>query len=80
MARKSVAPCTGEGMVVRRILMDAREVVFFKGIIEAHEGLAAVFAERGGELAVAAPESRGAELDVVLSDLAGEIRLVRLGP
>jgi hypothetical protein len=78
MARKSVAPCIGDGMVVRRILMDAREVVYFKGIIEAHDGLAAVFAERGGELWVAATESRGAELDVVLDDLSREIRIVAL--
>jgi hypothetical protein len=80
MARKSVAPCIGDEMVVRRILMDAREVVFFKGIVEAHEGLAAVFAERGGELTLAAPEPRGAELDAVLDDLSSEIRFVRLGP
>jgi hypothetical protein len=77
MGRKSVAPCIGDGMVVRRILMEAREVVFFKGIIEAHDGLAAVFAERGGELWLASPDSRGAELDLVLDDLAAEIRFLR---
>ncbi|HEY4016206.1 MAG TPA: hypothetical protein VGM06_22880 [Polyangiaceae bacterium] len=78
MARKSVAPCIGDEMVVRRILMEAREVVFFKGIVEAHEGLAAVFAERGGELTLAAPDSRGAELDAILLELSREIRFVRL--
>ena len=46
---EAVAPCVGEGMVVRRVLVRARDVVFFKGIIEASEGLAAVFAERGGD-------------------------------
>ena len=78
MARKAVAACVGEGMVVRRVVMPARDVVFFKGIIEASEGLAAVFAEAGGDLTVAAPRERGPELDAVLEELAGEIRFVRV--
>ena len=58
MARKAVTPCVGDGMVVRRVVMRARDVVFFKGIVEASEGLAAVHAERGGDLLVAAPSDR----------------------
>jgi hypothetical protein len=65
-------------MVVRRIVMAARDVVFFKGIVEASEGLAAVFAERGGDLTVAAPASRARELDGLLDDLGAEIRFVRI--
>ena len=34
-------------MVVRRVLIRARGVVFFKGVVEASEGLAAVYAEAG---------------------------------
>ena len=78
MGRKAVPPCLGDGMVVRRVLVDARQVVFFKGIIEAHDGLAAVFGERGGDLSLAAPEGRGAELDAVLDDLARELGFLRL--
>ncbi len=78
MARKSVPACVGDGMVVRRVVMAAPEVVFFKGIIEASEGLAAVFAERGGELDVAAPAERIRELDALLDDLAADIRFVRV--
>ncbi len=77
MARKAVAPCVGEGMVVRRVVLRAPDVVFFKGIIEASEGLAAVFAESGGDLTVAAPADRAAELDALLDSLCGELRAVR---
>jgi hypothetical protein len=58
--------------------MRSRDVVFFKGIVEASEGLAAVFAEHGGDLVVAAPEARVAELDAVLDALCDELEAVRL--
>ena len=77
MARKAVAPCVGEGMVVRRVVLRAPDVVFFKGVIEASEGLAAVFAESGGDLTIAAPEDRAAELDALLDSLCVELGAVR---
>ena len=70
---KSVAPCIGPGMVTRRILIRASEVVFLKGIVEASEGLAQVFAERGGELTLASPADRTRELDELVSDLCREL-------
>jgi hypothetical protein len=75
--RQPASPCIGVGMVTRRVLMPARDVVFFKGVIEASEGLAAVFAEHGGDVLVAAPEDRSAELDGVLADLCAQIGAVR---
>jgi len=66
-------------MLVRRVVMAARDVVFFKGVIEASEGLACVFAERGGDLQVAAPAGRAGELDALLHDLAAELVFVRYG-
>ncbi len=75
--RQPAAPCIGEGMVVRRVLLRAPDVVFFKGVIEASDGLAAVFAEHGGDVLVAAPADRGAELDAVLDDLCAELGAVR---
>jgi hypothetical protein len=80
MGRKSVAPCVGEGMVVRRVLMRARDVVFFKGVVEASEGLAAVYAEGGGDLFVAASAERAGELDALLDDLCAELGAVRPTP
>jgi len=78
MARKPVPSCVGEGMVVRRLVMRARDVVFFKGLVEASEGLAAVFAESGGDLTVAAPEARAVELDALLEEVAGELGAIRI--
>ena len=71
-------PRVGEGMVVRRVLLRAHDVVFFKGVVEASEGLAAVFAEGGGDLHVAAPACRAGELDSVLAELCAELGAVRL--
>jgi hypothetical protein len=70
-----------EGLVVRRVVMRARDVVFFKGVIEASEGLAAVFAEAGGDLRVAAPAERARELEALLDDLCAELGALRVpGP
>jgi hypothetical protein len=66
-------------MVVRRVVLRAPDVVFFKGIVEASEGLAAVFAEQGGDLFVAAAIARTAELDAVLDELCVELGGVRVG-
>jgi hypothetical protein len=80
MARIAVEPCVGDGMVVRRIVLRARDVVFFKGVVEASEGLAAVFAERGGDLTVAAPAAREHELDELVDALCAELGGVKVGP
>lgn len=60
-------------MTTRRLSVRAPDVVFVKGIIEASEGLAVVFAERGGELTIAAPMERRADLAELISDLAAEV-------
>jgi hypothetical protein len=67
-------------MVVRRVVVRSRDVVFFKGVIEASEGLAAVFAESGGDLTVAAPIGRASELDALLDSLCAEVGGVRVTP
>jgi hypothetical protein len=64
-------------MIVRRVVVRARDVVFFKGVVESSEGLAAVFAEGGGDLQVAAPAGRDAELDALLADLCAELAAAR---
>lgn len=60
-------------MLVRRVDVRPADVVFLKGILEASEGLGTIFAERGGELFVAAPPDREQELVELLDDLAREI-------
>ncbi|MEZ4224181.1 MAG: DUF4911 domain-containing protein [Polyangiaceae bacterium] len=69
----AVMALVGEGLCTRRVTVRARDVVYVKGIFEASEGLAAMFAESGGELVIAVHPSRLAELDEVLADLAREI-------
>jgi hypothetical protein len=67
-------------MVVRRVVMRSRDVVFFKGVIEASDGLAALHASGGGDLIVAAPVERATELDALLDDLCLELGALRPAP
>jgi hypothetical protein len=67
-------------MAVRHVVLRAPDVVFFKGIIEANDGLASVFGERGGALLVASPVERESELDSVLEHLCVELQALRLPP
>ncbi|HRG99176.1 MAG TPA: hypothetical protein PLR99_23160 [Polyangiaceae bacterium] len=60
-------------MVARRVVLRAKDVVLLKGILEASDGLAVVFAEGGGDLTVAAHASRAVELDEVLASLRDEL-------
>jgi hypothetical protein len=59
-------------LVIRRVRVAPREVVFLKGVIEASEGVAAVFAESGGDLTIATLPSQKDELDRILQDLRDE--------
>lgn len=59
-------------MTSKRVRVPLSEVVFVKGILEASEGLATMFAERGGDLTIAAPPDRAAELDRLLADLQAD--------
>jgi hypothetical protein len=61
------------GMLAHRVDVRPSDVVFLKGILEASEGLAALFAERGGELVIVAPFDREAELVELLGDLERDI-------
>ena len=75
--RQPVAPFVGEGMVVRHLVVRAADVVFVKGIVEAFDGLAQVFAEHGGDLTRAAPTDRTRELDTLVDDLVREVGALR---
>lgn len=67
------------GMIARELTVSPPDVVFVKGLIEASEGIGALFAESGGDLTIVAPESRWAEMMELLADLEVEIG-ARLGP
>ena len=70
---KAREPCLGPGLVIRRMVMPASQVVFLKGIVEARDGIAQVFAERGGDLLLAGPANRRAEFDRMIDELADEL-------
>jgi hypothetical protein len=61
------------GLIVGRLSVAAEHVVFVKGVVEASEGLAALFAERGGDLRIASPHDRAVELEELLRDLAADL-------
>lgn len=62
-----------EKMVARSLVVRACDVVLVKGIVEAHDGVAQVRAEHGGDLLLVAPASRARELDEIATDLAREL-------
>jgi len=72
----SIKPLLGDGLVARSVRVRSRDVVYVKGILEASEGIGALFAKRGGELVVATPVSRESALDELLADLVAEIDAV----
>ena len=67
-----------DDLETRRIVVQAKEVVYVKGILEGYDGLAVVFAERGGELTLATAKGRVAELDRFLEDLRVELPGLRV--
>lgn len=68
-----VAPLLDADLAARRLRVRAEDAVFVKGVLEASEGVGVLFAERGGDLVVAAPHSRIAALEEVIRDLAAEL-------
>jgi hypothetical protein len=72
----SVAPLVDADLVLYRLLVQSADVVFVKGIFEASDGLCCMFAERGGDLLIAAPHGRDAELVELLNDLVRELGAV----
>lgn len=77
---RPVKPLLGPGLVSRDIDVDVGDVVLVRAYLEASEGLGLMFAEQGGELTLAAPESREAELDEFIADLAKEMTVRRRLP
>lgn len=74
-ASSLIEMCRDEPMVVRRVVVEPRQVVYVKGIVEASAGLATMVADGGGELVLVTAAERAAELDELLDDLREEIGL-----
>ena len=67
-----------ESFVTFRIIARNADVVLVKGIVEAHDGLAQVYAESGGELFISSPRGREAELKDLVDGLCRD-NLCQLG-
>ena len=63
----------GDELVWRRVQVPVRDVAFVRGVLEASDGLACMFAERGGDLLLVAPASQEATLDEVVEDFRREL-------
>lgn len=66
----------GPELVQRKVRVSPCDVVLVKGICEASEGLCAMFATSGGDLVLAAPESRVHDLEELVRDLQLEFDAV----
>ncbi|HMJ16670.1 MAG TPA: hypothetical protein VK524_34885 [Polyangiaceae bacterium] len=69
-------PLVDDDMVSQRVHFRPKDVVFVKGIFEASEGLGALFAERGGDVILAAPRSRAEEFETLIRDLVADLGAV----
>ena len=74
----------GGDLIALRARVRPADVVFVKGVLEASEGLGAIFAEPrsadsnaasrdGGSIVIAAPRSRFDELEEMIRDLRSEL-------
>src|SRR5690606_34379796 len=66
-------PPVGGSMVVRRVGVPKRDVVFVCGVHVTSDGVAFGSSSRGGDLTIVATPSREQELDAMLADLKREI-------
>jgi hypothetical protein len=77
VSKRAVNPMVGEGLVARTLRVAASDAVLVKAVVEAHEGVASVFGDGSGVLTIAAPVSREAELDELVSELEALLGRVR---
>lgn len=69
----ALAPAeASRGLHTRVVEVHPRDVVYLKSLVEASEGLASIFGEKGGLLTIASPRERASALDELLHDLQAE--------
>jgi hypothetical protein len=59
--------------VTRRVVVAVEEVVYVRAILEANNGVAAVYSESGGDLTLVTSPCRLLELEQLLLDLKREL-------
>ena len=71
-------PFEGPGLVSRRLRLVDGDVVWLKAILEAHDGLGALYGDGSGIVTLTTTSSRAAELDALLNELSEELDFERL--
>lgn len=71
-------PISGEGLVTRRLRVSNDEVVLLRAILEGYDGLAALYGDGSGVVALSTPTCRAAELDDLIDALRAELTLTPL--
>lgn len=66
-------PLIDDDMVTRKFCCEKRDVVYVKSVVMGYDGLCCLFSEGGGELILAAPRGREAELDRLVDDVTAEL-------
>jgi len=64
----------GPRLTIRKLVVEPKDVVFVKSIVQASDGLCCLFSDGGGELLLAAAEDRAADLQELVEDLRNELR------
>jgi hypothetical protein len=67
-----------EGLTLRRLRVADADVVWLRSVLEAYDGLAALFGDGSGVVTLATTSSQAGELDALLEDLCREASLQRL--
>jgi len=66
-------PLLGEGLVVFPVNVPKEQVVYLKGLLEAHDGIGSFFAEKGGALSLFTTVDQTEELRTFLTEVKKEI-------
>ena len=62
----------GPGLVSRRVLVRSEQVAFVRYLLEAHDGLGALYGDGTAHITLFAPESQAEALDELIADLTAE--------
>jgi hypothetical protein len=62
----------GDGLCVRRVVVERAQVAWLRYLLEAHEGLAFMHSDGSGVVSLLTTESQGRALDALIADLERE--------
>jgi hypothetical protein len=72
------SPPLDQGLIQRRVRVADADVVWLRSVLEAYDGLASLYGDGSGVVALTTTPCQADELDALLDDLAREAALQRL--